>query len=231
MQTRRLDPNRELTINLYRAADEDNQGQDVFRQVKEIDAKALLMRQNPITDDVWIIMSDFVRHKVTHAAMGAGLLGLLAAWLKRREGRGIEIERPGLKVKARTIREIEKTLIALKAYDALNITVNNGSKKAARAAAARVRKESPFKFLESRKTLDLQSIIKDAQNPDRSSRTVWIMKDSVLIPLNPKIRKRKPETGDVIVQAEAVISYLEKQARSKSLPTASRRGKNTKGRK
>jgi hypothetical protein len=57
----------------------------------------MLLRRNPITDDVWIIMSDFVRHKITHAAMGVGLYRLVDRVAQASGGPWTEIERQDLR--------------------------------------------------------------------------------------------------------------------------------------
>jgi hypothetical protein len=66
------------------------------------------LQKNPVTYD-WVLVSDFWRD---HAkAMALGLL--LSLWIKQRKGRRIEIQRPDLKVKVTTVRELEKSLAAL----------------------------------------------------------------------------------------------------------------------
>ncbi len=64
--------------------------------------------------------------RYTLAATGTALFGILTLWLKQRKGRRVEIERPGLKVKAPSAHELQKALSALHDYDELTLTLNRG---------------------------------------------------------------------------------------------------------
>jgi len=123
-RTHNLD--RELTLNLYRAPGEKNLPDDVCDELRGVGFEPSLLRRNPATHDVWILILDLLQNHGQHAATGATLLGIVALWLKQRKGRRIEIERHGLKVKAPSVRQLEKTLTALHNYDELTLTLNKG---------------------------------------------------------------------------------------------------------
>jgi hypothetical protein len=119
------DLEREITVHLYRAVGEKNRPDDLQAALRNLGLKPRLLRKNPVTDDVWIIVLDLVRNHGQHAITGTALIGLLTLWLKERIGRRIEIERSDIKVKAPTVRDIKKALAALHDYDELSFSLNN----------------------------------------------------------------------------------------------------------
>lgn len=123
-----------LDIHLYRAPGERNHGRDVVRAIRDLRLRPDLFRSNPLTEDIWIVTLNFVRDHIPHAMAGTGLLGFITLWLKRKNGRGIEMQRKGLKIRTPTSKELEKTLKVLDRYDMLHISING---------AKRVRKAPP----------------------------------------------------------------------------------------
>jgi len=119
-------PERELTLHLYRAEGEQNFVDDIRGSLLTLGLEPRVLRRNPVTDDVWKLVLDLVQNHGQHAATGAAIVGMVTLWLKQRKGRQVEIDRPGLKVKAANSRELGKALAALHNYDELNITLNVG---------------------------------------------------------------------------------------------------------
>lgn len=126
--------NRRLILHLYRGSDEKNAADDVQGALHKLGVTPRILRKNPVTDDVWKLVLD---HGQLATAIGSGLLGVLLQWVKQRTGRRIEIERPGLKVKVSTTRELEHTLAALHNYDEMSLTLNNAKagKRVAKVAS------------------------------------------------------------------------------------------------
>ena len=122
-----LNPDRGLTLNLYRAAGEKNLPDDVRDELHGLGCEPRLLRRNPATHDVWILVLDLLQNQGAHAVTGTALLAVVALWLKQRKGRRVEIERYGLKVKAPSARELKKALTALHDYDELTFTLNKGN--------------------------------------------------------------------------------------------------------
>src|SRR5690348_14352475 len=118
---RRIYPERKLTLNLFRARGEANRPTDMRRALRKIGLKPTVARENPTTHDAWILGLEFVSRHGTK--IGAALTALLLFWLKQKNGRRIEIQRRGLKVKVATVLELEKTLKVLKKYDDLEIVL------------------------------------------------------------------------------------------------------------
>jgi hypothetical protein len=121
-----LNVDRALTLHLYRAPDEQNLPDDLRGGLCNIGLEVRVSRQNPATDDIWRLGVDLARHHGQLAATGTALFGILTLWLKQRKGRRVEIERPGLKVKAPSAHELQKALSALHDYDELTLTLNRG---------------------------------------------------------------------------------------------------------
>jgi len=139
-RTRKLD--RELTLHLYHAPGEQNRPDDLRAALRGIGLESGLLRKNPVTHDVWKLVLDLAQNHGQHAAIGAALLGVIKLWLKQTKGRGVEIARPGFKVKAASARELEKTLMALHNYDELAFTLNNGKHNLAAKKAAVTKRAS-----------------------------------------------------------------------------------------
>jgi hypothetical protein len=116
----------ELTLDLYHAGGEPTSPTDIRRELLNLGLEPRLLRRNPDADDVWMLVWELAKNHGTLAATSTALLGIVTLWLKQREGRRIEIERPGLKVKAPNSRELEKILSALHHYDELTIKLNAG---------------------------------------------------------------------------------------------------------
>lgn len=129
MPTYILDPRRMLAIHLYRAPGERNHASEVYKEIRALGLKPTLLQRNPVTDDVWILAFNFIRDHLPHAMAGTGLLGVITLWLKQRNGRGIEIQRRGLKVRASSSKELEKVLKVLDDYDFLDVTLNRAKKE------------------------------------------------------------------------------------------------------
>jgi hypothetical protein len=118
-----IDPNREMTLHFYRAPGEKNRPDDLRAGLHDLGLSPRELRENPATHDVWMLVLDITKNH--GPAIGTGLVALLALWLKSTKNRRIEIERPGLRMKVATVRDLEKTLTALHNYDELNLTLNN----------------------------------------------------------------------------------------------------------
>ena len=111
----------ELTVLMYSASEEKGRVDDLYRRLRALGFETPRLQKNSVTY-VWVLVSDFLPD---HAkAMVAGLAGLLGLWIKQRKGRRIEIQRPDLKVKVTTVRELEKSVAALHQYDRLKVTLN-----------------------------------------------------------------------------------------------------------
>src|ERR1039458_4517200 len=99
-----INPSRELALHFYRAPGEKNHPDDLRAGLRELGLAPRLIRQNPATHDVWILAVDLT--KKYGPAIGAALVTLLSLWLKQTKYRRIEIERPGLKLKVATTRDL-----------------------------------------------------------------------------------------------------------------------------
>jgi len=111
----------ELNVLIYSTSGEKSRMDELYGQLRALGFRTPLRQKNPVTYD-WVLVSDFLRDHAT--AMGAGLAGLLGLWIKQRKGRRIEVQRPDLKIKVATVRELEKSLAALHQYDRLKLTLN-----------------------------------------------------------------------------------------------------------
>jgi len=130
----------ELSVLIYSASGEMSRMDDLYGQLRALGLKTPHRQKNPVTHD-WVLVSDFLRDHA--AAMGTGLAGLLGLWIKQRKGRRIEIQRPDLKIKVATSRELEKSLAALHQYDRLKLTLNEREPDGPRKRKSRQRNRGP----------------------------------------------------------------------------------------
>lgn len=145
---RQIDPERKLTLNLFRAPGEANGPNDVRRALRKIGLKPTVARENPTTHAVWILGLEFVSRHGTK--IGLALTSLFLFWLKQKSGRRIEIHRPGLKLKVATVRELEQTLKVLEKYDDMDIVLRK-AKSAPRLARRKVGRSKKVAGVRSRK--------------------------------------------------------------------------------
>lgn len=140
--TRINNPSRELTLHFYHASGERNQPDELRDGLRDLGLVPRLVRQNPATSHDGLILALDLTQKYG-PAVGAALVTLLSLWLKQTKNRRIEIERPGLKVKAATVRDLEKALTALQHYDELNLTLHNSKPiKQAKKNTAGIKRKS-----------------------------------------------------------------------------------------
>jgi hypothetical protein len=121
-----LDPQRELTVHLFRASSETNHADDIQAALADLGLSPQLMRMNPVTHDIWILTLDLTRQH--SEGIGIALTALLLQWIKQTKNRRIEVQWPGLKVKVATSKELAKALGVLHNFNELRFTLNNGKR-------------------------------------------------------------------------------------------------------
>jgi hypothetical protein len=133
---------RALSVDLYLAAGEERTTAALigFRDdLRRHGVEPRVLKRNPITPgDIGRLFLDvFQKHG---EAIGTAILSSLTMWLKQKNGRRIEIERAGLKVKASSAAELKKALDALHGFDEATFTLNKAAPPKLRRAKTRALK-------------------------------------------------------------------------------------------
>ncbi len=106
------DPDKELTVHLYRAESEDNRDvpEDLLEALRKLGIESRPARENPETIySAWSIFVDLVKH---HGQL-AGIVALIGLWLKERNKRRIELRKGDLKVSAASPKELAAALASM----------------------------------------------------------------------------------------------------------------------
>lgn len=111
-----------LTIELYRAEEEDNRPKpvDLFEPLQRGKVYPHLTAVNPIGSDVWSILV----HLAGNPAACSVIAGLVGLWLRERNKRRVELRKGDLKISAPNVKELDAVLNSLDKYKELTITVN-----------------------------------------------------------------------------------------------------------
>src|ERR1700674_1620583 len=133
-------PLKSLTLELSCARGERGQQTAIYEELHALGFRAPRLQRNPVTYD-WVLVSDFLREHSGKIALG--IMSLVGLWLRQKKGRRIEIQTRGLRVKATTRKELERTLTALHHYDELRLTLNDKGRGEEPKRKRRARKRRP----------------------------------------------------------------------------------------
>ncbi len=142
MPTRLIRPEHEVTIVLREIPGVQKAAAAMLQTLlRSHGIRTQLIIRNPITWEFWDLVVRLAKDHGSNVITGSALLACLKMWLADRKGRGIEIRRHDLTIKAPTTRALRETLAAINEYDLLTLELQTPPAPKRRYARKRAAKK------------------------------------------------------------------------------------------